>query len=129
MSHTAHTAGEPDWAAATDLARTLIPRLLEQPAGTALNVNVPAAPGADPVESRHASRSEVGGVHMTATDADDQSEESLRMTAADPSTREPAGTGHRLEPAHHVASRVTKRIAAGAIGAAAHMPIATRACQ
>lgn len=96
VPHTAHSAGEPDWTAATDLARTLIPRLLEQPAGTVLNVNVPSAPTTDQVDCRHASLSEFGVVHMTATEADDESEDSVRLTVADPTDQPSPGSDAAL---------------------------------
>lgn len=84
LSNVVPRDAEPDWTAAAQLARDLIPRLLDQPAGTILNVNVPAVPSGQSVECRHAALAEFGVVQTTATEADENSDNSVRLAVSDP---------------------------------------------
>lgn len=74
-----------EWDAAAQAARMLIPYLLEQPAGTVINLNVPNAPG--PYELREATLAPFGIVQTTMTH-DDTSH--VRLAVEDlPNTPEP----------------------------------------
>lgn len=87
--------GEPDWTMAADLARDLVPGLLEQPAGTVLNVNVPVTDG-DRVDCRPAALAEFGVVQATATEADEDSDDSVRLTVSDPTDQPAPGSDAAL---------------------------------
>ncbi|HLS32407.1 MAG TPA: 5'/3'-nucleotidase SurE, partial [Brevibacterium sp.] len=87
--------GEPGWTHAAGIARDLLPRLLEQPAGTVLSVNVPVTTGED-VDVRPATLAQFGVVQMTATEADEDSEDSVRLAVSDPTDTPAPGSDAAL---------------------------------
>lgn len=89
-------SGEPDWAAAASLTRDLIPRLLEQPVGTVLNLNVPAVGGEAVPECRSATLAVFGVVQTTMTEADEDSDDYVRLAVSDATDRPEPGSDAAL---------------------------------
>lgn len=75
--------GEPGWTHAAGIARELLPLLMEHPTSTVLNVNVPVTTG-DHVDLRPAVLARFGVVQTTATEADEDSGDSVRLAVSEP---------------------------------------------
>lgn len=82
-------SGPPRWANAATLAGRLIPFLIDQPAGTVLNLNVPAGDGGHLPEYRAAALAAFGIVQTTMTEREGQH---IRLAVADLSAPQDPGS-------------------------------------
>ncbi|CAN5628475.1 5'/3'-nucleotidase SurE [soil metagenome] len=92
-----------EWDAAAAVTRTLLPWLLDQPAGTVVNLNVPNSPEAS--EVREATLAPFGIVQTTMSE---QNENWVRMAVEDlPNTPEPGSDAALLAQGYSTVTSIT----------------------